>query len=52
MRLKCSYTNDELKVDLNNYYCYILEISTFSNTQVPMFQKEIKSEVIDEDIKK
>ena len=47
--VKCSYTDHELKVHLN---CYTLEISTFSNTQLPMFQKEIKSEVIDEDIKK
>ena len=45
-RLKCFYTEDELKVCLN---CYTLEISVFSNTQLPMFQKEIKSEVIDAD---
>lgn len=43
-RLKCFYTEGELKVFLN---CYTLEISVFSNTQLPMFQNEIKSKVID-----
>ena len=44
VRLTCSYTMDELTVNLN---CYTLEISAFSNTQLAIFQKEIKSELID-----